>query len=591
MTIDLVTDSKVDELLFQIDVSYMTNMLFGISYTRLKTLIYPSPLYNSFIINKRNGNPRFIDEPKKELKFLQLKLLEYLTSNIGDFKSSVHGFVENRSIVTNAKAHCSPRTTFVLNLDIEDFFPSITFYRVRGLFKSHPFGFSHHVATVLAQLCTFNGKLPQGAPTSPFISNLICRSLDADLVKLARKYKANYTRYADDISISFTSKDTTKLPPGICSSIAGDIVLGAELTSIISSHSFKINSAKTRLSSNDERQEITGLVINEFVNVKRNFIDSIRGALHSWEKYGYSLSDVEWQSKALSKESPSNQKRLWRRQTRVGKNPELKTYLWGKLLFLKMVRGADDIIYAKLAKRFNAVVEREKNLGSFACPSLPIDMAVRTKENAKDAVFLVEWMADYKIPGSSSVEMIGAQGTAFAYKKHGLITCSHVLTFSGHLAGEHALKHIPFDSPDLINFSLTLTNALTKKPYKAKVIRRDEDHDIAVLVLDTPEKVKHHYFLSSPDPVIEGQNGWLIGFPNYSTAKPVNFLNSAVLTPFTRVLARFDLTTVIRTGNSGGPFVNDDYLVVGMAQQGATQNSGNNECLTIKEVDSWLQKI
>ena len=72
MTIDLVTDSKVDELLFQIDVSYMTNMLFGISYTRLKTLIYPSPLYNSFIINKRNGNPRFIDEPKKELKFLQL---------------------------------------------------------------------------------------------------------------------------------------------------------------------------------------------------------------------------------------------------------------------------------------------------------------------------------------------------------------------------------------------------------------------------------------------------------------------------------------------------------------------------------------
>ena len=148
-----------------------------------------------FTIPKASGEKRTIAVPPPVLMAWQRRFCEYLTASYVP-KPSVHGFTKGRSICSNASEHVGRR--LILNIDLRDFFPSIHFGRVRGLFASHPFNFSNVVASTLAQLCTREGELLQGAPTSPIISNLICRRLDTDLWRLTRSLGCKYTRYADD---------------------------------------------------------------------------------------------------------------------------------------------------------------------------------------------------------------------------------------------------------------------------------------------------------------------------------------------------------------------------------------------------------
>lgn len=164
--------------------------------------------YKTFKIPKKNGKYRIISAPTEKLKRIQKKLadelynmhIEYLHNN--NIKSIIsHGFEKNKSIITNANVH--RRNKYLLNMDILDFFPSFNFGRVQGYFeKSREFMFSKEVSTVIAQLVCFNGKLPQGAPTSPLIANLIFNIVDMQILPIAKKYKLNYTRYADDMSFS-----------------------------------------------------------------------------------------------------------------------------------------------------------------------------------------------------------------------------------------------------------------------------------------------------------------------------------------------------------------------------------------------------
>lgn len=421
----------------------MSRHLLGLPYVELKTLLYPHPPYKSFVIKKRNGTSRLINEPRQKLKDLQAVLLAYLYEHAASMKPCVHGFTPGRSIVTNANAHCSPKTRFLLNIDIEDFFPSITFYRVRGILQSKPFAFSYSVATVLAQLCTFNEVLPQGAPTSPLLANLACRSLDGELMSLARRHRATYSRYADadDITFSFSVTRSESLPANVCSFDSGILTLGEELRAIFASHSFRINPNKSRLSSRRHRLEVTGVTINKSPNVKRKFVDTIRGGLHAWKVYGYSLAQAEWEKRVVDGTGQDYEHRPWKRQTRIRVVPKLKNVLWGKLLYLRMVRGSDDALYMRLAKSYNALCNGELSKGAFVCSSLPVDSVVRTRTGSEDAVFVIEWIGDYKISELGITEIVGGQGTAFAYKDVGLITCNHVLEFSGELAGDHTRKN------------------------------------------------------------------------------------------------------------------------------------------------------
>ena len=240
-------------------------------------------LYNSFTILKKNGGERVIHAPKKELKFLQKKLsnvlwecyLESIESKSKDknFKTPVlsHAFEKGKSIITNSQMHRNKK--YILNIDLKNFFDSFNFGRVRGFFiKDKDFTVSPEIATVIAQIACYQGKLPQGAPSSPIITNLITRILDYRIVKIAKKYRFTYSRYADDMTFS-TNRELNSNKLRASKELDNFLT---ELEEVIISSGFEINPNKTRLSNNMQRQEVTGLVVNKKINVKREYIKNTR---------------------------------------------------------------------------------------------------------------------------------------------------------------------------------------------------------------------------------------------------------------------------------------------------------------------------
>jgi RNA-directed DNA polymerase len=199
---------------------------------------------------------------------------------------SVHGFARHRSIRTNAKRHIGCK--FLLNFDLQDFFPSINFGRVKGLFSSKPYALPEPVSLALAQICCYLRTLPAGAPTSPVVANMICARMDARLKELARKQGCTFTRYADDISFSYKRR---KLPPAIADF---DLEtkqwhIGDELNKIVVDNGFKINPAKTRIRTAGKRLEVTGVTINQKLNVSRKLIRQVRSMFMLGRNMDWSL--------------------------------------------------------------------------------------------------------------------------------------------------------------------------------------------------------------------------------------------------------------------------------------------------------------
>ncbi|NOK59072.1 MAG: RNA-directed DNA polymerase [Chloroflexi bacterium AL-W] len=297
-------------------------------------IIPPDQKYKKFIISKGHGSVRRIDAPISALKIIQRKLLKVLTC-VYRVKKPVHGFVYGRSILSNAKTH--RRRRYVLNLDLQDFFPSINFGRVRGMFMARPYHLNSAVATVLAQICCFNNQLPQGAPTSPIVSNMVCAKLDDELQRLSGKYRCMYTRYADDITIS---TNLPAFPSNIAtlSDKTGQPELGVELQRIIDENGFVVHKDKTRLQIKSQRQQVTGLTVNRKVNVRRSFINQVRAMLHAWDKYGLEAAQEEFINKYdMRSRSPYKNKN----------GVSFARVVKGKIDYLGMIRGQDDTIYLK----------------------------------------------------------------------------------------------------------------------------------------------------------------------------------------------------------------------------------------------------
>lgn len=274
--------------------------MLDIEYAILVYHLYKSQkkrLYKSFNIPKKSGGIRTISAPITALKIIQRKLNQILQA-VYKVKPSVHGFVLSRNVVTNAKGHL--RKKYVLNIDLKDFFSSINFGRVRGMFMGIPYLRNPKVATILAQICCFDNALPQGAPTSPVVSNMICAKMDSQLQRLANKYKCFYTRYADDITIS---TPRSKFPISFVSNEkVGDsyqIQIGESLLSVIESNSFAVNYSKVYLRSSSKRQEVTGIITNIKPNLRRKYINQIRAMLHAWEKYGLKKAEKEFNNQIL----------------------------------------------------------------------------------------------------------------------------------------------------------------------------------------------------------------------------------------------------------------------------------------------------
>lgn len=319
----------------------------------------------------------------------------------------VHGFVSGRSIIANAAIHVDKK--YVLNIDLEDFFPSIHLGRVVGTLRTRPYNIPKDAAVVIGQLTTMLiGELPQGAPTSPIISNLVCRPLDGAMVALARKYRCTYTRYADDITISTTARG---FPGDLAVIEHHKLLLGPVLCNTINGAGFKINEAKVRMRLPWQRQEVTGLTVNEFPNVTRSFIRSLRGALHAWSKYGYGRAEDTY----LRKFQPEKHSGI-----------KLRNVIRGRIEFLRKVRGDQDPLHRKFHDWLYRI-----DASAISPPLTPSDLEPTALHGVRLAMPRWElWVEKYQnsvfmLEGRTATGDV-ASGSAFAYGTY-VVTAGHNL--------------------------------------------------------------------------------------------------------------------------------------------------------------------
>lgn len=262
--------------------------LLGYPAKQLSYLLYKIPdaqKYSSFDIAKKNGGTRTIDAPIVRIKFLQRRLSHVLYESVEDIRktdrsafSTSTGFSKGLSIVDNAEIHHARR--FVFNVDLKDFFGAIHIGRVRGFFKTDKrFQLNDEVALTIAQIACHNGSLPQGSPCSPVISNLLGTVLDGRMRSFARRNGCYYSRYVDDLTFSTNRKEFPEAIAAPSLSQQG-WVAGKQLRDRIKDAGFALNPKKTRMSSRQNKQKVTGLIVNHKPNVDADDYRSTRAMCH-----------------------------------------------------------------------------------------------------------------------------------------------------------------------------------------------------------------------------------------------------------------------------------------------------------------------
>lgn len=253
-----------------VPVIYNTSHLSGLvgykkSYLK-KAALFTSYFYRDFEILKKNGGKRKISEPLPSLKEIQLWILENILYKV---KISRHAkaYTPKVNIKENLKYHI--RKPLVFAIDIENFFPSIKRIHVEEIFKS--LGYSSLISNLLSKLCCRDGSLPQGAPTSPYLSNIYLKTLDDAVSKYCTERRIHYTRYADDLTFSgkFDIKELND-------------VLFIELRNL----TLTINRRKTKIMTPNTRQTVTGIVVNEKPQVSFNKRNKLRQTIYYIKKFG-----------------------------------------------------------------------------------------------------------------------------------------------------------------------------------------------------------------------------------------------------------------------------------------------------------------
>jgi RNA-directed DNA polymerase len=483
--------------------------LLGIELSKLNFLIYRNKdaAYRTFQVRKRRGGFREVAAPITALKTIQRRLLQVLTA-VYRPRRNVHGFVCGRGIVSNAAPHKGQ--CWVLNVDLENFFPAINFGRVRGLFAARPYNLPLNVATVLAQICCHRKHLPQGAPTSPIVSNMLCAGMDTDLMKLARRYRCTVTRYADDITISTSFEN---FPPQLASAVPGmGVQLGPALQGLLRRAGFQANDRKMRLQSRATRQEVTGLVTNKIVNVPRPFIRQIRGMIHAWREHGAPAATAEFRLKYAHLKHRHPDKGL----------PDLPSVLLGKLEHLRQVRGTDNEMYRRLVEGGRAFAQEFLRL------PVPTDAVWALKD-----------------------DRVRYQGTAFNLVGLGIVTCWHALANSSKLTRDD----------------------LVAGEYGVELVRGNKMYDLALLKAKAPVRHElprgKPSNLQRGDPLtIIGFPNWSQGH----SPQILHTTVTGWVTRFqTR---RIMVAHPILGGMSGGPALNKAGEVVGVAILGAAPVRG-----------------
>jgi|GEM_PF-1023867 len=314
----------------------------------LNSLAYSSDFaltrYKEFKIpKKKKGEYRLISAPSYILKTVQkcLNNIFYCLIEVSSVETFIHrsatGFLPKYNILNNASPHIGKRNIY--NIDLKDFFNNISIEKIKNVISSPPFNLVKergYLGDLIVSICCNNGGLPQGAPTSPLLSNLACYFLDIELQQLANKVGSNYTRYADDITFSSDDSIFTS-------------TFKSNVRTIIESNGYFINKNKERLISSGRCQEVTGLVVNEKLNLKRKYIQDLDFWLKHWHKDG----DTKKTEKLFLKKYAQNN---------IKKNRvSIENVLWGKIQFLGMVRGKNDEIYLRFCQRWKQGVKKRQS--------------------------------------------------------------------------------------------------------------------------------------------------------------------------------------------------------------------------------------
>lgn len=243
------------------------SLLVGLEHQYVCNMAYASGrFYRHFSIPKSNGKTRNIDEPLPDLKFVQSWILHNILEkcSVSDYAKA---YLKGRTLKHNARFHRAQKV--VVTMDIKNFFPSISVKDITKIFEN--MGYYHDLSCFLAYLCSLNNVLPQGAPTSPYLSNLRMIALDEKISKYTSQKSIRYTRYADDLTFS------------------GDFnphFLINDISTIVYNEGFSINPEKTRVARSNARQEVTGIVVNSHMQISKEKRKQIRQQIYYIRKYG-----------------------------------------------------------------------------------------------------------------------------------------------------------------------------------------------------------------------------------------------------------------------------------------------------------------
>jgi S1-C subfamily serine protease len=498
----------------------------GVSAKELKKIWwFRGRMYHQFEIAKGKDKTRTIHAPEERLKYLQRQIAPLL-DQLYRVRNPVHGFVAGKSVKTNAVAHLRKR--FVLNIDLKDFFPSITENRVTGVLDS--LGIDSRVASIIARLCCHNTQLPQGAPTSPVLSNMICFRLDKKLLVFAKGARCIYTRYADDITFSshqpMTALFEGTVPP------SGHFLphlLVPALRDIFATNGFTLNPDKSHYADRHSRRMVTGLKVNELLNVDRRYVRNIRAALYSVETLG---------EKAAQEKFVNDH----------GGMSDLGAHLKGKISWLRYIRGQSDPVFRAIAVRFNA---------SF--PDRKIEVTPTAAEVRDRAVWVVEHFEG---------EM--AQGSAFFLKEVGLITAAHCVDGADEVEVYHPTKP---------------ANA-----FKATVLMRDEARDLAILKHAIPA-TEYFELERSTNAVAVGEELTALGYPSFGPGDRLNVREGKVSSlPVKHGVKLIEVTQKLSQGMSGGPLLDSGDAVAGVVHRGGP-GEGRDFAIHVDVLNAWLAEV
>jgi len=242
-------------------------LLVGYKYEFLLRISNKSgKFYRTFTIPKKSGGERSISEPLPSLKEIQRWILDEILNRY-PISRYAKAYVQNRSIRENARFHVAQN--IVMTIDIKDFFPSLRYNKVYVFFVS--LGYSIPVATMLSNLCCFNGCLPQGAPTSPALSNILMIDVDKRISGFIKKKEIRYTRYADDMTFS------GDFEPGM-------IIKFVRM--VLRDYNLAINEKKIRIRRPSQKQEVTGVIVNEKIQASKDLRKKLRQSVYYINKYG-----------------------------------------------------------------------------------------------------------------------------------------------------------------------------------------------------------------------------------------------------------------------------------------------------------------